>query len=80
MKLVTTGILLLLAAFPPFNQKKMEATKTFMLVHGAWQAPYAWQGVKDRLEKKSTTSLLSNYLVMDEIKHRRNGRRLTITV
>ena len=23
--------------------------KTFVLVHGAWQAPYAWQSVKDQL-------------------------------
>jgi pimeloyl-ACP methyl ester carboxylesterase len=26
--------------------------KTFVLVHGAWQAPYAWQFVKQRLEQQ----------------------------
>ncbi|WP_020604575.1 alpha/beta fold hydrolase [Spirosoma spitsbergense] len=26
--------------------------KTFVLVHGAWQAPYAWQFVKSQLEQK----------------------------
>ncbi|MBC6992326.1 alpha/beta fold hydrolase [Hymenobacter sp. BT491] len=27
--------------------------KTFVLVHGAWQAPYAWQFVKQRLEQQN---------------------------
>lgn len=27
-------------------------TKTFVLVHGAWQAPYAWQAVKVKLESQ----------------------------
>ena len=53
MKLITVGILMLLALFSPFkNQQKMYVVKTFVLVHGAWQAPYAWQAVKDQLEKK----------------------------
>lgn len=27
-------------------------TKTFVLVHGAWQGPYAWQAVRQQLEEK----------------------------
>src|SRR5688572_5763564 len=27
-------------------------TKTYVLVHGAWQAPYVWDSVKLNLEKK----------------------------
>ncbi|WP_332369839.1 alpha/beta hydrolase [Spirosoma telluris] len=31
------------------NDAVAPTTKTFVLVHGAWQAPYAWQSVKDQL-------------------------------
>jgi len=32
--------------------------KTFVLVHGAWQAPYAWDLVKDDLAKKGHTVIV----------------------
>jgi len=55
MKIVTAG-LLLLAAFSigllSFKNTTKKETKTFVLVHGAWQAPYAWQNVKQQLESK----------------------------
>jgi pimeloyl-ACP methyl ester carboxylesterase len=34
------------------NDTVSPAPKTFVLVHGAWQAPYAWQAVKDQLEQQ----------------------------
>lgn len=35
------------------NENKMETTsKTYVLVHGAWQAPYVWDAVRSDLEKK----------------------------
>ena len=34
------------------SQQTAPSTKTFVLVHGAWQAPFVWQAVKDELEKK----------------------------
>ena len=33
-------------------------SKTFVLVHGAWQAPYAWDFVKDDLVKKGYTVIV----------------------
>ena len=32
--------------------------KTYVLVHGAWQAPYAWQFVKSQLEQKGQQVVL----------------------
>ncbi len=32
--------------------------KTFVLVHGAWQAPYVWTDVKTKLEKNGHTVIL----------------------
>jgi pimeloyl-ACP methyl ester carboxylesterase len=34
------------------NDDVTSAPKTFVLVHGAWQAPYAWQAVKTQLESQ----------------------------
>ncbi|MBX2897912.1 MAG: alpha/beta fold hydrolase [Cyclobacteriaceae bacterium] len=34
------------------------AKKTFVLVHGAWQAPYVWNNVKTQIEKNGHTVLL----------------------
>lgn len=34
------------------NQVDPPEPKTFVLVHGVWQAPYAWQSVKDQLIAK----------------------------
>lgn len=46
---------LLLAAVIPFTaactKDPIATTNTFILVHGAWQAPYVWNSVKAELEK-----------------------------
>ncbi|RUT70167.1 alpha/beta fold hydrolase [Flavobacterium cupreum] len=34
------------------DDKQPENPKNYVLVHGAWQAPYAWQAVKGNLEKQ----------------------------
>jgi pimeloyl-ACP methyl ester carboxylesterase len=34
------------------NDQASPEVKTFLLVHGAWQAPYVWAGVKAQLEKQ----------------------------
>ncbi len=34
------------------DDKPVQPTHNYVLVHGAWQAPYAWQAVKDNLEKQ----------------------------
>jgi pimeloyl-ACP methyl ester carboxylesterase len=47
---LSTALLLMLAACS--HDDAPSAAKTFVLVHGAWQAPYAWQFVKDQLERK----------------------------
>jgi pimeloyl-ACP methyl ester carboxylesterase len=33
------------------NHDQLPATNTYVLVHGAWQAPYVWTTVKEQLEK-----------------------------
>ena len=35
-------------------------TKTYVLVHGAWQAPYAWNFVKEQIEKKGHRVIVVN--------------------
>ncbi|AUD07595.1 alpha/beta hydrolase [Spirosoma pollinicola] len=35
-----------------FAGNKPPSSRTFVLVHGSWQGPYAWQTVKGLLEKK----------------------------
>src|SRR5277367_2918558 len=40
------------------NIKHKPLSKTFVLVHGAWQAPYAWENVKAQLEKKGFTVVI----------------------
>ncbi len=46
---------LLLAAvitvFAGCSKDHTRASNTFVLVHGAWQAPYVWNTVKAKLEK-----------------------------
>jgi len=47
-------VAVLLCALAGCSDKKSDPevqSKTFVLVHGAWQAPYAWQFVKQRLEQ-----------------------------
>src|SRR4051812_30327347 len=34
------------------SRNDISVSKTFVLVHGAWQAPYVWQAVKEELERK----------------------------
>lgn len=34
-------------------------TETFVLVHGAWQAPYVWDEVKSQLQKKGHTVIIA---------------------
>ena len=34
------------------SQENAPPTKTFVLVHGAWQAPFVWDAVKEELERK----------------------------
>jgi pimeloyl-ACP methyl ester carboxylesterase len=55
MKTFTVGLLMLAAAtigLSSYTNRTNKETKTFVLVHGAWQAPYAWQNVKQQLESK----------------------------
>lgn len=41
------------------NQNKMETTSnTYVLVHGAWQAPYVWDAVRSDLEKKGNNVMV----------------------
>lgn len=54
MKTITLSITLLVSLFLALlsctkNDTVTPAPKTFVLVHGAWQAPYAWQLVNDQL-------------------------------
>ena len=52
MKTLIIGLLLTTAFAFTFktHHKTVLMTKTFILVHGAWQAPYAWQSVQQQLE------------------------------
>ncbi len=54
MKKISAALLLLAAFTSSFtsHQKTSTMANTFVLVHGAWQAPYAWQKVKQQLESK----------------------------
>ncbi len=55
MKTFTISLLMLAAAtigLSSYKNRTNKETKTFVLVHGAWQAPYAWQTVKQQLESK----------------------------
>jgi pimeloyl-ACP methyl ester carboxylesterase len=55
MKTFIVGLLVLAAAtigLSSYKNRTNKETKTFVLVHGAWQAPYAWQNVKQQLESK----------------------------
>lgn len=55
MKKFITGFLVIAAAIIALSSYKTgtsKETKTFVLVHGAWQAPYAWQNVQQQLEAK----------------------------
>ena len=54
MKSIFLSSLLLISLFFTLlschkNDAVAPTPKTFVLVHGAWQAPYAWQAVKDQL-------------------------------
>lgn len=54
MKTIIISALLLVSLFFTLmscakNDTVAPTPKTFVLVHGAWQAPYAWQSVKDQL-------------------------------
>lgn len=44
-----TAIMLVALTFACSDHADPTAAKTFVLVHGAWQAPYAWQVVKNQL-------------------------------
>ncbi len=46
-----TGCLLLAVMACSDDNDTPAPAKTFVLVHGAWQAPYAWQFVKSQLEQ-----------------------------
>ncbi len=57
MKIFKAGLLVIAVAslgLSSFKQRTNDraSIKTFVLVHGAWQAPYAWQSVKQQLESK----------------------------
>ncbi|WP_460967722.1 alpha/beta fold hydrolase [Spirosoma migulaei] len=54
MKTILLSVLLLVTGIVTLSSCSKDdavtsASKTFVLVHGAWQAPYAWQAVKDQL-------------------------------
>ena len=48
--LLTSAILVMITACN--SDSDPSPANTFILVHGAWQAPYAWQYVKSQLEQK----------------------------
>ncbi len=55
MKTFTAGLFMLAATavgLSSYKDKPKKENKTFVLVHGAWQAPYAWQDIKKQLEAK----------------------------
>lgn len=55
-RFATLLVAVLLSALVACSDKKSDPaapSKTFVLVHGAWQAPYAWQFVKQRLEQQN---------------------------
>ncbi|WP_240625591.1 alpha/beta fold hydrolase [Spirosoma pollinicola] len=45
-------ISVMLTTAATFAGNKPPSSRTFVLVHGSWQGPYAWQTVKGLLEKK----------------------------
>ena len=54
-RFATLLVAVFLCALVACSDKKSDPAappKTFVLVHGAWQAPYAWQFVKQRLEQQ----------------------------
>ena len=44
-------LLIAVITFAGCSKDHTRASNTFMLVHGAWQAPYVWDTVKAELEK-----------------------------
>lgn len=42
---------LAISAFSPGNNNDNSKTNTYVLVHGAWQAPYVWEAVSNELIK-----------------------------
>lgn len=55
-RFATFLVAVFLCALMACSDKKSDPVvppKTFVLVHGAWQAPYAWQLVKQRLEQQN---------------------------
>ena len=60
-RLATLLVVVLLSALGACSNKDNDPTpapKTFVLVHGAWQAPYAWQFVRQRLEQQGQRVLV----------------------
>ena len=59
MKRILITIVLAVASLFTFGNSPVKPEgKTFVLVHGAWQAPYAWEYVKARLEAKGQKVLV----------------------
>ncbi len=54
MKKISAALLLFATFTSSFKSHHKTSTmaNTFVLVHGAWQASYAWQKVKQELESK----------------------------
>ena len=48
----------LTAKVPKSSPKSNQAKSTFVLVHGAWLAPWCWKAVKEQLEKKGEKVVL----------------------
>ncbi|HTL07755.1 MAG TPA: alpha/beta fold hydrolase [Chitinophagaceae bacterium] len=56
--LLMTLLLLFSMAGCSASNDPVEHRATFVLVHGAWQAPYVWTGVKEALEKQGQKVVL----------------------
>jgi len=51
-------LFVLIVALSACDDHNIPNSKTYVLVHGAWQAPFAWQIVKDQLEKQGQKVVL----------------------
>ena len=49
-------ITIILASLAGCKHDHLPISNTYVLVHGAWQAPYVWTTVKEQLENARTKS------------------------
>ncbi|OKS86698.1 alpha/beta fold hydrolase [Mucilaginibacter polytrichastri] len=56
--LLLIGVAVFISACSKDNNNEIAPAKTYVLVHGAWQAPYAWLNVKADLERSGNKVIL----------------------